>query len=84
MSYLETRPIFSPRKSANTSNYYTVLFSDILPSWKKFPRRDESWICTTSFNEAVGYGKVYGVFPLGDPLLGICPKQDMWIKHTRI
>ena len=33
------------RKSANTSNYYTILVNHLLPSWKKYPKR--SIICSS-------------------------------------
>jgi hypothetical protein len=67
-----------PRRSANTSNEFTVLTSQALPSWKKYPRRDQSFVCTTSREYAQDYGKIFHVFPLGDPDFGVCPKIDIW------
>ena len=58
------------RKSANTTNHYTILFSEILPSWRSYPRRDRSWICTSDEYNAASYGSLYNVFPVGDPILG--------------
>lgn len=43
------------RKSANTSNHYTIMFSELLPSWKNIPKRNKSLICSTSVSDAYGY-----------------------------
>lgn len=43
------------RSSANTSNHYTVLFSELLPSWKNIPKRNRSLICSTSADDAFAY-----------------------------
>ena len=70
------------RKSANTTNYYTMLFDHILPSWKDYPDRSRSWICTSSHYYASGYGSTYYVFPIGNPNLGVCPRRDIWGSFT--
>ena len=80
------------RKSQNTSNYCTVLISHLLPSWKDFPKRDSSFICTTNKDQARDYAfdqardyadyafdkNVYHVFPENGAKLGICSKRDFW------
>ncbi len=66
------------RKSANTANYYTLLMSDILNNWKDYPKRNKSFICTTTIDKAKRYGNCFRVYPLGDPLIGICCKRDLW------
>jgi hypothetical protein len=71
-------PINTKRNSANTTNYYTLLFSN-LPSWRAFPRRDSSIIGTTSFKMASEYGKEFTLFPINDARIGICPYADMWM-----
>jgi hypothetical protein len=68
----------SVRKSANTANYYTQLIDNILPEWQSFPKRSRSFICTTSKENAMKYGTVYRVFPIDDPMIGICPNNDFW------
>jgi hypothetical protein len=65
------------RVSANTQNYYTLLFSN-LPSWKNYPKRQKSLICTTNEATANGYGYVYYVFPYDEAKIGVCPKTDLW------
>ena len=69
------------RKAANTVNTSNVLISDILPSWKKFPPRNRSFICATSRNITASYayyGMNYRVYPIGDPIIGICSERDFW------
>ena len=66
------------RESANTGNHYNVLFSEILPSWTSFPKRNRSWICSNNKDYAFNFGTPHYVFPVGDPLLGICPDMDWW------
>lgn len=65
------------RKSANTYNYYTLWF-DNHPTWKKFPKRSKSWICTTKYSYSTNYGYPSFVFPIGNPTVGICPSNDIW------
>ena len=66
-------------------NSYTRLLSDILPSWKDFPPRNKSFICSTSSGYALNYtGKkpkfdnVYVVLPKNVANIGICPTVDIW------
>ncbi len=65
------------RRSANTSNHYTLLIDYILNSWNKFPKRSKSFICSTNSDRDF-YGITYEVYPVGNPLIGICPSEDMW------
>ncbi len=68
------------RKSANTLNYYTLLLDNVLPEWKEYPKRSRSFICTTELTKTYLYGNTYQVYPIGDPLIGICPEADLWIS----
>jgi hypothetical protein len=76
------------RYSQNTSNYYTELFSNILPSWKDFPKRNHSIICSTDYNKAVLYfdnsadfiGCVLVILPKNGTKIGVCPKDDIWFS----
>ena len=70
------------RKSENTGNFYTKLFSDVLESWKEFPKRNNSFICSTNYNTAVNYGanNIFCVFPENNVKIAICPKRDMWLS----
>jgi len=69
----------SLRKSANTSNYYTLLI-DNNPYWKKYPKRSQSIICTNNYSYASGYGIVYEVFPYDGAKMGVCPSRDFWFS----
>jgi len=68
------------RASQNTSNYYTLLISYLLPSWKDFPKRDSSFICTTDPDMARRYGRgnYFIVFPENGANLGVCSSRDFW------
>lgn len=70
--------IETPRPSAHTSNLYNTLMSN-LESWKAFPPRNRSLICSTDYEYPAKFGKVYSVFPLDGFKLGICPEEDLWI-----
>lgn len=72
------------RRSKNTENYYTMVM-DNDPIWKKFPKRSESFICSTDKSYATDYGKIYLVFPVNGTKIGQCPGRDIWdisIKKT--
>lgn len=56
-------PSKTERKSSNTTNYYTLIF-DNHPQMKNWPKRSRSLICTDSYENASGYGKVLVVIPL--------------------
>ena len=75
------RPSTSERKSANTTNYYTLLMSN-LPAWEKYPKRNRSMICSTNFHNAKSYGgehdNLYHVFPKDGAKIGVCPENDIW------
>ncbi len=70
----------SERQSNNTANYYTLLIDNILPEWKDYPKRSKSFICTNNEEYTTIFGELYQVFPVGDPLIGICPVHDIWMS----
>lgn len=70
-------PKKSIRKSKNTSNHYTLLFSN-LPSWSKYPKRNRSLIATTNVNWASQYGEPYLILPFDGAKIGVCNHGDMW------
>ena len=80
--YIFIEPKKHVRKSANTANYYTLLFDHILPSWKKFPQRSESIICTTRRDSAASYaqGAPHIILPFDNAKIGVCPKSDIWMS----
>jgi len=68
-----------PRVSANTRNYVTLLM-DNLPSWKKYPKRSRSIICSTSEVTSKSYGTLYIVIPYDNTNIGIAPDDDIWFS----
>jgi hypothetical protein len=79
--YFYVNPQRKNRSSANTHNYYTLII-DNDPSWKAFPPRSKSLISTVSEHTASTYGNPYYVFPVGDPIVGLCPEPDFWFSFT--
>lgn len=77
-SYL-VDPRTATRKSTNEHNHHTILMSDILPSWAKYPRRDKSLCCTNSEYVALNYGRqVFVTLPHNGTTLAVAPLGDMW------
>lgn len=73
------------RISQNTSNLYTTLFSDILPQWKDYPKRNSSFICSSSYLGSLGYGcEVYLVLPENNAKIGVCPMGDIWASFDDV
>jgi len=66
------------RVSRNTKNFYNMMMSEILPSWKSYPKRSQSFICSMDSNTASGYGEVYIVVPLENQDVGVCIEEDIW------
>lgn len=65
------------RKSANTNNYYTLMM-DFLPSWKGWPKRSKSFICTSNERGSRAYGELYFVVPLENQPIAVCSNNDFW------
>lgn len=70
----------SPRKSANTQNYYTLLI-DNSPKWKDYPKRSQSLICATSKWSSYGYN--YNVFPYDGSKIGVASDSDFWFSFSK-
>ena len=66
------------RVSQNTSNIYTKLMSELLPSWKNWPRRDRCAVCTNNIGYALHYGELYSIFPQNGTKIGLCMDNDIW------
>lgn len=65
------------RKSLNSQNYYTQMIASS-PKWKDYPSRERSFICSSNFKTAMGFGELNLVIPADDAHLGICPRADIW------
>lgn len=83
-------PTKAVRTAANTSNFINMLVSDILPSWKGWPKRNLSMICSMNRSIARGYGHSsyergpHVVLPLGNPVIGVCSANDFWESFPKL
>ncbi|VVC05805.1 Uncharacterised protein [uncultured archaeon] len=80
-NFYKSNPKLHIRKSQNTSNYYTLLLSN-LPNWKNFPPRSQSLICSTSYRKAQTYGNVFIVLPFDGAKIGVCPDSDIFFTKN--
>lgn len=73
------------RQSKNADNNAYTLLIDNLPAWHDYPKRSQSYICSTSLGKAVGYGNdVYVLIPHDDVKIGWCPERDVWFSFNVI
>lgn len=69
------------RKSANTSNHYTVIIDEALRlDDNTHPLRSKSIICANYYNKAHAedYGKLYAVIPFNEAKIGVTASDDIW------
>ena len=91
-SFVNVNPITllhysTERVSANTSNMYNVLVSKYLPSWKDYPKRNKSFICSTSAERAKSYtedGDPCIIVPTDSARIGICSSYDFWYSFPHM
>lgn len=72
----------TPRVSSDTSNEYTLLISELLPSWSHFPKRNCCFIGSTVSSIADEYSgpqrcTYYAFLPNGSEI-ALCSNKDMW------
>lgn len=67
----------SVRKSANTTNHYTVIMDHFLPHLG-YPKRSEAIIFTNAHNTARAFGSVFAIFPYDGVKIGVCAYGDLW------
>jgi hypothetical protein len=70
------------RKSANTTNHYTVLMDNSV-YWRAYPKRSESIICSSDPLQASSYGYLFFVIPEDVSKILLCPKLDIWISFEK-
>ena len=51
---------------------------DNLPSWKSYPLRSHSIICSTSIEKVEGYGDAYVVYPVDSAKIAFCDDRDIF------
>ena len=62
------------------------LFSNYLDSWKDYPKRSNSIICSTSSRVAEQWadgGKTFVVFPKNDTNIATAPDVDFWFSFKK-
>lgn len=69
----------TPRKSANTANYYTW-WVDNSEAWADYPKRSQSFIGSSSRHVSSGYGEVAFMIPFDNAKIGVCPRNDFWVS----
>ena len=76
------------RTSAGTGNEYTLLISEILPSWRNYPKRNYCIICAGNRSSAKEYQEpgraIYCVLPKNGASIAIAPTADMWYSFPRL
>jgi len=76
-AYIDPSKSKDLRRSASTSNYYTLMM-DNSSKWSKYPKRSKSIICSTDSEYSDGFGDVYNVYPINGGKVGVCPYMDIW------
>jgi hypothetical protein len=69
----------SERKSATTSNWYTLII-DNHPRYKEYPKRSQSLICTNDIEIAEFFGSLMAIIPFNSAKIGIVNNRDIWYK----
>lgn len=82
-SYRYIDPSQHTRVSKDISNYYTW-WIDNHPSWKGWPKRSKSLICTTNMKDADLYGDIHRVYLKKGSVVGICPWGDIWSSFVQL
>lgn len=82
--YYSIDPTKTIRMPDQQSKFAHFLF-DILPSWKKWPKRSKSLIFINSANAASTYGyNTYFVFPRDGAEIAVCPSTDFWFSFSHL
>lgn len=67
------------RRSVETSNYYTMIFDELIEEKNKnYPLRSKSIICSTSKEYSSDFGDVYVIIPFKDVVVGVVNSMDIW------
>lgn len=78
----KTTRVYTPRakrQSPNTPYGIHTIWCSNHPSWKNFPKRNDSFICSLNKKQASMYGDTYLVIPLDQHQpVGVAPFADFW------
>jgi hypothetical protein len=86
MGFAIADPSKTERKSANTTNHYTVILDNI-HSMREYPKRSKSFICTTSRLKARDFakqGNPYVIIPFDKVDIGVVNSSDLWDTEIEI
>jgi len=76
--YFISEPV--QRFSRDNPNYYTLIMSKS-PKWRKYPKRDHSFCCSTI---STYYGNnQYLVIPEDGSRWGVAPDHDIWVSFNK-
>jgi len=65
-------------------NYVTLLVDHILPSWKDYPKRSKSLICSTIDGRTFYGSTTYVIFPYDKGKIGESTRRDWWISFPNL
>ena len=73
------------RTAANVRNQGNLILSNS-EKWSDYPKRDESFICSSSSSYARQYAKSlpYLIIPFDDTKIGVCPDKDIFYSFSKI
>lgn len=81
--YMLVEPKTHSRKSANTTNEYTIII-DNHPKFKSYPKRSQSIICTTNIEKSKMYGETFVVIPFDKSNCGVAEGGDIWYSFSEL
>ena len=81
--HIDPKKSKEPRKSANTSNYYTLIM-DNSRKWSKYPKRSQSLICSIDKNINNIWAATYLVLPKNGAKIGECSGPDLWVSFPNV
>ena len=77
--YLQIDPRKGSRVASSNNHNYTTLMIDNFKSWKKYPKRSKSVICSTDEWYVPMFGShTFKVYPSDKCTLGIVGQSDIW------
>lgn len=87
--YSGNMAISTPKyRTSEPGNIHTRLFSSILPSWSKYPKRNHCFIATSSLSYAQQFtgneDDVFALLPKNSTELAICPAKDLWYSFKKV
>jgi len=81
--YIDPKKSKEPRKSANTSNHYTLIM-DNSKKWSKYPKRSQSVICSIDNTINRIPSSSYLVLPENGAKIGECSSVDLWESFPNV